>query len=161
MKTTPSRRKKILIVEDEDDFATMLAYRLERKGYETVKAFDGWSGLQQMQTQRPDAIVLDLMLPKIVGLDICRLIRRMPEVGRVPIYILTALDMPGYRTKGLASGADGFFSKSHELPELLKRIETVLAEDQAGTASVSAGLPPANRTSISLNKSGTWLPLVK
>jgi len=139
MNTTTLRRKKILIVEDEDDFATMLAYRLQRKGYETVKAFDGWSGLQQVQSYRPDVIVLDLMLPQMVGLEVCRLIRGMPDAGRVPIYILTAVDLPNYRTKGLLAGADGYFSKSHELPEMLKRIETVLAEHKAGNVPTPVG----------------------
>ncbi|MFA5191389.1 MAG: response regulator [Verrucomicrobiia bacterium] len=151
--TAALRRKKILIVEDENDFATMLAYRLERKGYETIKAFDGLSGLRQVQNERPDVVVLDLMLPQMVGLEVCRLIRGLPEVGCVPIYILTALDLPDCRTKGLVSGADGCFNKSHELPEMLERIETALAGHQADTDSASAGLPPIKTTSISLSKS--------
>ena len=128
MNTIKKPRRTILIVEDEDDFATMLEYRLQRLGYETVKAFDGWSGLEQVMRCHPDAIVLDLMLPRMVGLEVCRLIRAMPEVGCVPIYILTAVDLPGYRTKGLMSGADGYFSKSSEVPEMIKRIEAALAE---------------------------------
>lgn len=115
----------------------MLEYRFQREGYETVKAGDGWSGLQQAQHHRPDVIVLDLMLPQMTGLEVCRLIRGMPEMGRVPIYILTAVDTAGYRTKGIMSGADGYFSKSSQVSEMLKRIETVLAERKAEDASTT------------------------
>ena len=127
MKKTPERKRRVLIIEDEPDFAALLEYQLQRKGYETVKAFDGWSGAEEAVRCAPDLIVLDLMLPKMAGLDVCRHIRNSPAVIHVPIFILTALDSVSHKAKGFMQGADGYFTKNNQVPELLREIDVVFA----------------------------------
>jgi len=127
MNNTCGKKKRVLIIEDEPDFAALLEYQLQRKGYETVKAFDGWSGAEEAVRCAPDLIVLDLMLPKMAGLDVCRHIRSVPTVCHVPIFIMTALDSMSYKAKGFMLGADGYFTKSNQVPELLREIDVVFA----------------------------------
>jgi DNA-binding response OmpR family regulator len=133
-------RKRVLIIEDEPDFAAILKYRLQQKGHEAVVAVDGENGLEQASRCHPDLIVLDLMLPKMAGLEVCRYIRSNPAMGHVPIWIMTALDPISNKAKGFMMGADDFFSKSCHLPELLSRIDALF--DQRNTGAV----PPACAT---------------
>ncbi len=127
MNNTCGKKKRVLIIEDEPDFATLLEYQLQRKGYETVKALDGRSGAEEAVRCAPDLIVLDLMLPKMSGLDVCRHIRSIPTICRVPIFIMTALDSMSHKAKGFMLGADGYFTKSNQVPALLREIDVVFA----------------------------------
>jgi DNA-binding response OmpR family regulator len=131
MNSATTQQKRILIIEDEHDFAAMLEYRLRRKGYETVKAFDGLSGVEEAARCRPDLIVLDLMLPKMDGLEVCHRIRSNMGIGHVPIWILTALDSVSHKTKGFMMGADGYFTKSNQLPDLLNQIDAMFGKRTA------------------------------
>jgi len=123
MNNTCGKKKRVLIIEDESDFAALLEYQLQRKGYETVKALDGRSGLEKAVLYAPDLIVLDLMLPRMAGLDVCRYIRSAPTVCHVPIFIMTALDSMSYKAKGFMLGANGYFTKGNQVPELLREID--------------------------------------
>ncbi|MFA5191388.1 MAG: response regulator [Verrucomicrobiia bacterium] len=139
MNITCERKKRILIIEDEPDFAALIEYRLQRKGYETVKALDGRSGVEEAARCRPDLIVLDLMLPQITGLDVCRLIRSARPGIHVPIFILTALDSSCYVAKGFMYGADGYFIKGTQMHDLLREIDVVFMGGRPADAeSVSA-----------------------
>ena len=131
-------RKRVLIIEDEPDFAAILKYRLQQKGLETVIAADGESGLDQASRCRPDLIVLDLMLPKMPGLEVCRSIRGNPAMGHVPICIMSALDPASYRVEGFMVGADGYFSKTNQLPDLLRRVDELFDQTDAAAGAATS-----------------------
>jgi DNA-binding response OmpR family regulator len=136
---TGGNKRRVLIIEDEVDFAALLEYQLRRRGYETVKAFDGWSGAEAAGRCAPDLIVLDLMLPKMAGLDVCRHIRNSLNLGHVPIFILTAMESVGHKAKGFMFGANGYFTKSNQVPDLLREIDVLFG-----------GGRPADRESTSV-----------
>lgn len=148
-------RKRILIIEDEPDFAAILKYRLQQKGHEAVIAADGVTGLEEALRSQPDLIVLDLMLPGMGGLEVCRCIRNNPALGYVPIWILTALDSVGHRAKGFMMGADGYFSKTGQLADLLKQTDTLFdprhaaAQAPPTTAEFAASLAEELLTALS------------
>ena len=119
----PSR---ILVVDDEKDIVDLVAYNLEKEGYETLKALDGESALRLIRTKSPDLVVLDLMLPGIQGLEICKRIRKDPETAAIPIIMLTAKGAEIDRVIGLEVGADDYVTKPFSVKELLARIKAVL-----------------------------------
>ena len=139
MNSVTTAGRTILIVEDEPDFSAMLEYRLQRRGYEVVKAFDGRSGVEEAVRCQPNLIVLDLMLPKMMGLEVCRHIRSNPTMTHVPIFILTALDSITHRTKGVMFGADGYFTKGNQVPELLREIDVMFRGKRAGDVESICG----------------------
>jgi len=117
---------KILIVDDEEDIVNLIAYNLEKEGYSTVKTFDGEAALKILQTQRPDLMILDLMLPKMSGLDICRNVRRNPSTAALPIIMLTAKSDEIDKVTGLEIGADDYVTKPFSVRELIARVHSVL-----------------------------------
>ena len=92
---------KILIVDDEQDIADLVSYNLEKEGFETIKAYDGGDVLIIVKMQKPDLIILDLMLPRMNGLDLCKAIRANPETAHLPIIMLTAKVDEVYKIIGL------------------------------------------------------------
>ncbi len=120
----------VLLVEDDDDLREMLALNLERHGYEVEQATDGEQGLEIAREVRPDMVVLDLMLPKLDGRQVCRLIReRDPDV---PVLILTALDREIDVVNGLDAGADDYMTKPFSLREFLARVKALLRRTEPG-----------------------------
>jgi DNA-binding response OmpR family regulator len=128
---------RILIVDDEPPIVDMLAYNLRRANYEVVIARDGQEALDKARAEQPDLIVLDLMLPRVDGLDVCRALRRERDV---PIIMLTARDSEIDRVVGLELGADDYVVKPFSVRELMARVKNVLrrtalpppgAEDEA------------------------------
>jgi two-component system alkaline phosphatase synthesis response regulator PhoP len=115
--------KTILIVEDEEHIAEGLQLNLEMEGYKTVIAADGNTALDVYRSTTIDLILLDVMLPGISGLDVCRQIRR--EAGRVPILFLTARTQEQERVLGLEAGGDDYIAKPFSLKELLLRIKAI------------------------------------
>ena len=128
--TTP----RILIVEDEDSLATLLQYNLEKEGYEVTAAGDGEEALLQVQERLPDLIVLDWMLPKVSGIEVCRRLRQRPESRNVPIIMLTARGEETDRIRGLDTGADDYVVKPFAMSELAARIRAVLRRLRPGLA---------------------------
>ncbi len=116
----------ILIVDDEKDIVDLVAYNLEREGYEVLKAYDGEKALQLARSKTPDLIVLDLMLPGIQGLEVCKRIRQNPETAAIPIIMLTAKGEEIDKVVGLEAGADDYITKPFSVKELLARIKAVL-----------------------------------
>src|ERR671928_2207878 len=118
-----SGRPRVLVVEDDADIAGVLRRSLDKEGYEVRIAGDGEDALQQSGVFEPDAVVLDLGLPKIDGMEVAR---RMRADGDVPILMLTARDALDARVEGLDSGADDYLVKPFERQELLARIRALL-----------------------------------
>lgn len=116
----------ILVVEDEADLVTMLRYNLEAAGFRVVTAGDGEAAQLALAEIPPDLILLDWMLPKVSGLELCRQIRRRPETRNLPIIMLTARGEESDRVRGLESGADDYVAKPFSPSELNARIRAVL-----------------------------------
>jgi DNA-binding response OmpR family regulator len=114
---------KILIVDDEPPIIDMLSYNLRRGNYEVVVAWDGEEALQKARLEQPDLIILDLMLPRLDGLEVCRTLRRERDV---PIIMLTARDDEIDRVVGLELGADDYVVKPFSMRELMARVKSVL-----------------------------------
>ena len=115
--------KLLLIVEDEENLLTALKYSLEREGFTTSTATDGEQALEAARSGRPDAVILDIMLPKLDGLEVCRILRRERDV---PILMLTAKGEEIDRVVGLELGADDYITKPFSMRELVARVRAVL-----------------------------------
>jgi DNA-binding response OmpR family regulator len=118
---------KVLVVEDDTAILEALAFNLERDGYEVMTAEDGVAGLALARERQPDLVVLDIMLPRMSGLDVLRLLR---EEQPVPILMLTARDAEADRVQGLEFGADDYVSKPFSMRELRARVAALLRRDQ-------------------------------
>jgi len=127
-------KPSILVVEDEDALATLLQYNLEKEGYEVVPAGDGEEALLLVDEKLPDIIVLDWMLPKVSGIEVCRRIRQRPESRNVPIIMLTARGEESDRVRGLDTGADDYVVKPVSMSELAARVRAVLRRLRPGLA---------------------------
>ncbi len=123
---------KILVVEDEKMIAEMVRYNLEKNGYRVKISFDGLDALKQVQEYRPDLILLDIMLPELDGLEVCRRIRLD---NTVPIIMLTARETEKDIIQGLQTGADDYITKPFSTPELLARVEAQLRRALAFSGS--------------------------
>ena len=113
--------KRILIVEDEKNIVDILSFNLTREGYETLEAYDGQAGLQLALEQNPDLILLDLMLPKMDGFDVCRNLRK--ENRSTPVIMLTAREEETDKVLGLELGADDYITKPFSMRELMARVK--------------------------------------
>jgi two-component system phosphate regulon response regulator PhoB len=116
----------ILVVEDEDALATLLHYNLEKDGYDVSLASDGEEALVQVEERLPDLVILDWMLPKVSGIEVCRRLRGRPETRNLPIIMLTARSEESDRIRGLDTGADDYLTKPFSMSELAARIRAVL-----------------------------------
>ena len=119
-------KKKILVVEDEKDVRDLVRYNLEQDGFAVLEAEDGELALALVRRERPALVILDIMLPGMSGLDICRVIRHDEEVARVPVLMLTAKAAEVDKIVGLEVGADDYVTKPFSPRELLARVKAVL-----------------------------------
>ncbi|USK59056.1 response regulator transcription factor [Peribacillus asahii] len=126
--------KRILVVDDEKSIVTLLKYNLEQAGFSVITAFDGEEGLQTVVEQKPDLVVLDLMLPKLDGIEVCKQLRQLKV--NVPILMLTAKDDEFDKVLGLELGADDYLTKPFSPREVVARIKAILrrAQQQAPIA---------------------------
>jgi two-component system phosphate regulon response regulator PhoB len=116
----------ILVVEDEAALVTLLRYNLEKEGFTVTEAHDGEEALLHLREAPPDAVLLDWMLPRVSGLEVCRQIRRVPAWRDLPVVILTARGEEGDRVRGLDSGADDYIVKPFSPSELIARLRAVI-----------------------------------
>jgi DNA-binding response OmpR family regulator len=116
----------VLLVEDERDIAALVRFHLEKAGFRCVVAADGATGLRLVRAEGPDLLVLDLMLPGVDGLEVCRRVRRDPATRRLPIIMLTARGDEVDRVVGLELGADDYVVKPFSPRELVARVQAVL-----------------------------------
>jgi two-component system, OmpR family, alkaline phosphatase synthesis response regulator PhoP len=119
-------QKKILIVDDEKDIVELISYNLEQEGFAVIRAYDGQMAWERVKTAKPDLVVLDLMIPGIHGLEVCKLIRRNAATETLPIIMLTAKSDQVDKILGLELGADDYVTKPFNVRELIARIRAVL-----------------------------------
>jgi two-component system phosphate regulon response regulator PhoB len=124
----------ILVVEDEDALATLLQYNLEKEGYRVGLAGDGEEALTQVDERLPDVVVLDWMLPKVSGIEVCRRLRASGKTRNLPIIMLTARGEESDRVRGLDTGADDYLVKPFAMTELTARLRAVLRRLRPGLA---------------------------
>ncbi|MCF6138195.1 response regulator transcription factor [Pseudalkalibacillus berkeleyi] len=132
--------KKILVVEDEESINTLLQFNLEQAGFDVITAMDGATGLDLAQQEKPDLIVLDLMLPEMDGLDVCKSLRQARSM--IPILMLTAKDDEFDKVLGLELGADDYMTKPFSPREVVARVKAILrrSEYNAKDAQVDVDL---------------------
>jgi len=121
---------KILIVDDEQDIVELISYNLEKEGFKTVKAYDGETAVRLARSEKPALMILDLMLPELNGLDVCKTIRRNPEIAKLPIIMLTAKGEEIDKIIGLEIGADDYITKPFSVKELIARVRSILRRMQ-------------------------------
>ena len=114
------RQKTVLIVEDEKNIVDILRFNLQREGYQTLEAYDGEDGLNKARSEKPDLILLDVMLPRMNGFDVCRALRQAGD--NVPVIILTAREEETDKVLGLEIGADDYITKPFSMRELIARV---------------------------------------
>jgi len=122
----PTRMKRILIIEDDKDIVELVRYNLEKEGFQVAASGDGVSGLTQVRKAPPSLLLLDLMLPRLSGLEICKEIRRDQRLNKLPILILTARGDEADRVIGLELGADDYVTKPFSPRELVARVKALL-----------------------------------
>jgi len=144
--------RKILVVDDESVLVETIAYNLEQAGYQVLTAADGASALQAAHRETPDLIILDLMLPEMDGIEVCRLLRREHNSSTTPIMILTAKGDEIDKVVGLEVGADDYVTKPFGRRELLARVRALLrradyapVEGEQPTQDMSNEVPRPNR----------------
>jgi two-component system phosphate regulon response regulator PhoB len=130
-----SETSRILIVEDDPSLVELLRYNLENEGFDVAIARDGEAGLEAVDSDTPDLVVLDWMLPNVSGIEICRQLRQKSETRSMPVIMLTAKGEENDRIRGLETGADDYIVKPFSPAELTARIKAVLRRahpEQAG-----------------------------
>lgn len=154
--------KTILIIEDEADLAELVAFNLEKDGYRPLIALDGRSGLESARSNLPDLILLDLMLPGIPGIELCKILKGSEKTARIPVIMLTAKGEEIDRVVGFEVGADDYLVKPFSTRELLLRIKAILrragSEEAAGkTIRVGAVTIDTDRHLVSVNGAAVTL----
>ena len=136
------QKKTVLIVEDEKNIVDILRFNLQREGYDTLEAYDGQAGLTLAREKKPDLLLLDVMMPKMMGFDVCRALRE--DGDNVPIIILTAREEEEDKILGLEIGADDDITKPFSMRELMARVKanirrTAMTASPAPESGMSAG----------------------
>jgi len=132
VRTTDGDRKLILVVEDEHDISDLVRFNLEQEGFAVAVADDGEAALEAVARERPALVILDLMLPGIPGLDVCRQLRSNEVTATLPIVVLTAKAAESDRIVGLEMGADDYLTKPFSPRELVARVRAVLRRAYGG-----------------------------
>ena len=144
------RQKTILIVEDEKNIVDILRFNLQREGYRTWEAYDGEDGLSKAQAEKPDLILLDVMLPKMNGFEVCRALREAGD--NVPVIILTAREEETDKVLGLEIGADDYITKPFSMRELIARVgANIRRTSMAAPTATAAASAMAVSNHLSIN----------
>ena len=127
-----SSKARILVVDDNRSLVRVLEHLLEKEGFEVLTAFDGPEGLQKAREEKPDLIILDIIMPEMDGYEVCRLLQRDPDTARIAVLMLTRLDLKRFtsrdeeRIEGLQAGAIDYLSKPVTAKGLLDRVRGLL-----------------------------------
>ena len=119
-------QKKILVVDDEVDLVETIRFPLESEGFNVLVAYNGEDALNQARTETPDLILLDIMLPKLDGYKVCRLLKFDERYRNIPILMLTAKTQEKDKTIGMETGADEYITKPFDMDELLEKVKAYL-----------------------------------
>jgi phosphate regulon transcriptional regulator PhoB len=144
-----SAAQKILIVEDEPDIRKLVHYNLAQERYKVLEAEDGERALKIVDRDRPNLVILDLMLPGLSGLEVCKTLREKPETAKLPILMLTAKAGEADRVLGLEIGADDYLAKPFSPRELIARVRAILR--RANGAARDEQLPSYNRGALKID----------
>ncbi|MDD2671048.1 MAG: response regulator [Syntrophales bacterium] len=123
---------KVLVVDDEKDIVDLVSFNLKKEGFAVEKAYDGERAMRIIRDSAPDLILLDLMLPGIQGMDVCRMVRRDPRLSYIPVIMLTAKTDEVDKVLGLEIGADDYITKPFSVRELIARIRAVMRRFESG-----------------------------
>ena len=123
-------QKKILVADDEKDIVELIAYNLEREGFAVSRAYDGQKAWEMVNAEKPDLVILDLMMPEMPGMEVCGRIRRREATAFLPIIMLTAKSDPLDKILGLEVGADDYLTKPFHVRELIARVRAVLRRSE-------------------------------
>jgi phosphate regulon transcriptional regulator PhoB len=154
--------KNVLIVDDEPDLVELVSYNLKKEGFQVATAPDGGVALEKARKKNFDLIILDLMLPGIQGIELCRILRNDPKTERVPIIMLTAKGDEADRVRGLETGADDYMAKPFSPRELIARVKAVLrrsGEQAAAGKIITLGDLVINTETFMVNKRNKPLDL--
>ena len=122
-----SLKKRILIVDDESDFVNMTRFYFENRGYEVFSASDGEEGLKQARSLKPDIVLLDIMMPKMNGYQVCRELKKSPTEPTCHVIMLTAKSQESDKFWGMETGANEYITKPFDIEELEKKINNALS----------------------------------
>ncbi len=142
-----TKQKTVLIVEDEKNIVDIVRFNLLREGFATLEAYDGETGLQLAREKKPDLILLDVMLPRMIGFDVCRSLRE--DGDDVPILMLTAREEEDDKIHGLEIGADDYITKPFSIRELMARVKANVRRTRASDVPAPAA-PVAGDTVMQL-----------
>jgi len=126
-------KKKILIVDDEKSIVELLAFNLQKEGYDTIEAYDGATAVEMAISEKPDLILLDVMLPKLDGISVCKKIRYALNISNIPILMISAKDTESDKIVGLEMGADDYITKPFQIREVMARIKANLRKAELNT----------------------------
>ncbi len=151
----------IVIAEDESSVSELLKYNLESEGYETATANDGDEAMLLLDERIPDLMLLDWMLPKVSGIEICRRVRSRQETANLPIIMLTAKTEEADRVRGLETGADDYVTKPFSTNELMARVRAVLRRIRPALMEnkIKIGDIEIDRTTHSVSRAGSEIHL--
>src|SRR5258706_4484096 len=151
--------KKIVLIEDDPDLYSLIQYNLEKEGFVMAGSQSGKSAIDLCRRERPDLILLDIMLPDSDGLDICKGIRNHPELAHLPVIFLTARASETDRIVGLELGANDYIVKPFFVRELIARVKIQFRSQAAPPRTMKSGALELDRTSCSVTLSGSELTL--
>jgi len=132
-------KQTILVVDDEKDIVTLLEYNLQRAGFNTISALDGPDAIDLARSRKPDLIILDIMLPSMDGMEICKILKGDPNTSHIPIIMLTARGEEVDRILGFELGADDYITKPFSPRELVLRVKAVLKRQRRESSLIKKG----------------------
>ena len=134
-------KKRILVVDDEQSIMELLVFNLQKEGYNTLEAYDGVTAVEMAMNEKPDLILLDVMIPKIDGISVCKKIRYALNISNIPILMISAKDTESDKIVGLEMGADDYITKPFQIREVMARIKANLRK-----AELNANIDIMNNT---------------
>ncbi|HEU4345468.1 MAG TPA: response regulator transcription factor [Candidatus Binatia bacterium] len=140
--------QKILVVEDEPDIRKLVQYNLAQERFKVLEAEDGEQALKLLQREKPNLVILDLMLPGLSGMELCKLLRQRSETARLPILMLTAKAGEADRVVGLEMGADDYLAKPFSPREMVARVRAILRRSESQAAADNAQIYEKGRLKI-------------
>ncbi len=126
MTDVPAKPKKVLLIEDNKDLSAAVCGLLGIKGVDVTAVRDGVSGLEAARREKPSLILLDIMLPKLSGFDVCRTLKSDPVTRRIPVVVVSTLSKPSDAERAKSCGADHFITKPYDMDELIREVLKIL-----------------------------------